>query len=193
MEDSRPSTLSRIDRVLAPVTWVAAALVVLLLFVGPSLVGADKPAAAAPAGAKAAAPASGAAVFASAGCGGCHTFKAAGSSGAVGPNLDNVGLDATAVQAVVTSGRGAMPRFGGQLSAAEISAVANYVASGGKEAVATATATPTATPAAAGRRSQPPSAPVTALTGSRSRPTARCGSPTPRRARSCRSPPAPAR
>jgi len=31
----------------------------------------------------------GAQVFASAGCGSCHTFKAAGSTGTVGPNLDN--------------------------------------------------------------------------------------------------------
>jgi mono/diheme cytochrome c family protein len=33
-------------------------------------------------------PAAGKALFASNGCGGCHTFEAAGSSGAVGPNLD---------------------------------------------------------------------------------------------------------
>ena len=33
-------------------------------------------------------PAAGEALFASNGCGGCHTFEAAGSSGAVGPNLD---------------------------------------------------------------------------------------------------------
>ena len=48
--------LRRADRILAPVTWVAAALTVLLLFAGPSLIGAktDKPtarsAAAAPKG-----------------------------------------------------------------------------------------------------------------------------------------------
>lgn len=33
-------------------------------------------------------PAAGEQVFASAGCGSCHTLEAAGSSGAVGPNLD---------------------------------------------------------------------------------------------------------
>ena len=32
----------------------------------------------------------GKAVFASAGCGGCHTLKAAGSTGTVGPNLDQL-------------------------------------------------------------------------------------------------------
>lgn len=35
-------------------------------------------------------PAAGKALFASNGCGGCHTFEAAGSTGAVGPNLDEV-------------------------------------------------------------------------------------------------------
>jgi cytochrome c oxidase subunit 2 len=39
-------------------------------------------------------PPAGAAVFASAGCGGCHTFTPAGSTGEVGPNLDNVAADA---------------------------------------------------------------------------------------------------
>ena len=34
--------------------------------------------------------AAGKALFASNGCGGCHTFEAAGSTGAVGPNLDEV-------------------------------------------------------------------------------------------------------
>ena len=33
-------------------------------------------------------PEAGKAVFASAGCGSCHTFSAAGSSGTIGPNLD---------------------------------------------------------------------------------------------------------
>ena len=39
-------------------------------------------------------PAAGAAVFASAGCSGCHVFTPAGSTGEVGPNLDNVAADA---------------------------------------------------------------------------------------------------
>ena len=38
-------------------------------------------------------PAAGEAVFASAGCGGCHTLEAAGSSGNVGPNLDEAKPD----------------------------------------------------------------------------------------------------
>jgi len=82
--------LARIDRILAPLTWLAAALVVLVLFAGPTLIGAKRDAgatASAPAGA--AAVPSGKAVFASAGCGGCHTLAAAGSSGTTGPNLDD--------------------------------------------------------------------------------------------------------
>jgi DNA-binding beta-propeller fold protein YncE/mono/diheme cytochrome c family protein len=126
--------LSTIDRVLAPLTWVIAALVVLLLFAGPSLIGADKePAPAAAEGDGAEAAASGSAVFASAGCGGCHTFAAAGASGAVGPNLDDADVDAAGVEAVVRSGRGSMPAFEGQLSDAQIAALAAYVASGGDE------------------------------------------------------------
>ena len=136
---SRPSLLARIDRVLAPLTWVLAALVVLLLFVGPSLVGADKPA---PAPAAAANP--GSVVFTDAGCGSCHTFKPAGATGSVGPDLDDTKLDAAGIAAVVTSGRGSMPRFGGQLSSADIKAVAAYVASGGAK-----TPAPSATPAPA--------------------------------------------
>ena len=38
--------------------------------------------------------AAGKALFTSNGCGGCHTFKAAGSTGKVGPDLDNLPADA---------------------------------------------------------------------------------------------------
>ena len=71
--------------------------------------------------------ANGEAVFASAGCGGCHTLEAAGSSGSVGPNLDDSQPDAALVVDRVTNGRGAMPSFGGQLSEQEIADVAQYV------------------------------------------------------------------
>ena len=41
--------------------------------------------------------AAGKAVFVGAGgCGGCHTFKAAGTTGAIGPDLDNLSADDTA-------------------------------------------------------------------------------------------------
>ena len=72
--------------------------------------------------------ADGAAVFASAGCGNCHTLAAAGSSGTTGPNLDDLTPDKETVEAQVRSGGGGMPAFEGQLSDAEIDAVATYVA-----------------------------------------------------------------
>ncbi len=68
-------------------------------------------------------------VFATAGCGGCHTLKDAGSSGNVGPNLDQLKPAAATVQHQVEVGGGAMPSFKGQLTAAEIKAVAKYVSS----------------------------------------------------------------
>jgi mono/diheme cytochrome c family protein len=70
----------------------------------------------------------GKAVFAKAGCGGCHTLKAAGSSGNVGPNLDQLKPAEDTVEHQVEVGGGAMPAFKGQLSAAEIKAVAAFVA-----------------------------------------------------------------
>ena len=69
----------------------------------------------------------GAKVFASAGCGGCHTLAAASSGGNVGPNLDDLKPDFAAVQQQVENGGGGMPSFGGDLSQAEIDAVARYV------------------------------------------------------------------
>ncbi|HVW89636.1 MAG TPA: cytochrome c, partial [Gaiellaceae bacterium] len=68
-------------------------------------------------------------VFASAGCAGCHTLKAAGASGNVGPNLDQLKPTESVVQHQVENGGGAMPAFKGQLSAAQIQAVAQYVSS----------------------------------------------------------------
>ncbi len=71
--------------------------------------------------------AAGEAVFASAGCGGCHTLEAAGSSGAVGPNLDDAKPDHALVVDRVTNGAGVMPPFGDQLSEKQIQDVAAYV------------------------------------------------------------------
>jgi serine/threonine-protein kinase len=131
--------LKGIDRALALVMWVAAAVVLVALFAGPELIGARKEttAAAAPTTAP-----SGKAVFASAGCGRCHTLAAAGASGQVGPNLDQLKPDAAAVEAVVTSGSGVMPSFKGQLSSEEIKAVAAFVAGEKPAPAATAAATP---------------------------------------------------
>ena len=68
-------------------------------------------------------------VFATAGCTGCHTLKAAGSTGTVGPNLDEAKPSKDLVIDRVTNGRGGMPSFKGQLSEAQIQAVAEYVSS----------------------------------------------------------------
>jgi cbb3-type cytochrome c oxidase subunit III len=68
-------------------------------------------------------------VFESAGCTGCHTLADAGSTGNVGPNLDDAKPPKQLVVDRVTNGQGAMPAFKGQLSDAEIEAVADYVSS----------------------------------------------------------------
>ena len=71
--------------------------------------------------------AAGEAVFTSAGCGGCHTLEAAGSSGNVGPNLDQSKPEMALVVDRVTNGAGAMPSFRGQLDEKQIEDVAAYV------------------------------------------------------------------
>jgi outer membrane protein assembly factor BamB len=61
-------------------------------------------------------------------CGSCHTLGAAGTSGSVGPNLDQLKPGAATVEQQVRNGGGGMPSFEGSLSSAQIAAVANYVA-----------------------------------------------------------------
>jgi mono/diheme cytochrome c family protein len=79
------------------------------------------------AGAPAGDAAAGKDVFASAGCGGCHTLKAAGSSGNVGPNLDQAKPSFDLVVDRVTNGKDGMPSFKGQLTDKQIQDVAAYV------------------------------------------------------------------
>ena len=64
-------------------------------------------------------------------CGSCHTLSAAGTSGEVGPNLDELEPDLATVEHQVVNGGGGMPAFGkeGILNAKEIKAVATYVSS----------------------------------------------------------------
>ncbi len=69
----------------------------------------------------------GEAVFASAGCGSCHTLAAAGTSGSVGPNLDDAKPSADLVVERVTNGSGVMPPFADQLTPQQIQDVAAYV------------------------------------------------------------------
>ena len=62
-------------------------------------------------------------------CGSCHTLADAGTTGTVGPNLDQSKPSKSLAVDRVTSGKGAMPPFKGTLSDAQIQAVADYVSS----------------------------------------------------------------
>ncbi|MFO7571978.1 MAG: c-type cytochrome [Gaiellaceae bacterium] len=62
-------------------------------------------------------------------CGACHTLSDAGTTGKVGPSLDDAKPTKETVTNLVTNGRGAMPAFGNSLDAQQIEAVAEYVAS----------------------------------------------------------------
>ena len=66
-------------------------------------------------------------VFSAAGCGNCHTLEEAGSSGTVGPNLDDLDLDFAQVVEQVREGGGGMPSFEDDLSETEIENVAAFV------------------------------------------------------------------
>jgi mono/diheme cytochrome c family protein len=72
-------------------------------------------------------PTVGEGLYASAGCGGCHTLADAGSTGAVGPNLDEASSSYDKVVERVTDGQGGMPAFKDRLSEQEIQDVAAYV------------------------------------------------------------------
>jgi len=61
-------------------------------------------------------------------CAGCHTLADAGATGSVGPNLDDTRLDEAGIAAMVRSGGGGMPSFGGTLQPEQIDEVAAYVA-----------------------------------------------------------------
>jgi mono/diheme cytochrome c family protein len=72
-------------------------------------------------------PAAGEAIFAEQGCGSCHTLAAAGTSGTIGPNLDDSQPPFELVVDRVTNGSGSMPPFSGTLSPEQIDDVAAYV------------------------------------------------------------------
>ncbi len=60
-------------------------------------------------------------------CGSCHTLADAGTSGTVGPNLDQLKPPLAIVQHQVINGGSVMPAFKGTLTPAQITAVAKYV------------------------------------------------------------------
>jgi mono/diheme cytochrome c family protein len=75
-------------------------------------------------------PAAGKEVFlGAAACGSCHTLADAGSSGTVGPNLDDSQPSYELALDRVTNGQGAMPSFSSTLSEQQIADVSAYVSS----------------------------------------------------------------
>ena len=75
-------------------------------------------------------PAAGKEVFLGASaCGGCHTLADAGSTGQVGPNLDESQPDYELALDRVTNGQGGMPAFSSTLSEQQIADVSAYVSS----------------------------------------------------------------
>ena len=72
-------------------------------------------------------PTDGKSIFATS-CGSCHALSDAGTTGAVGPNLDESRPSKDLVVDRVTNGQGAMPSFKDSLDTQQIQAVADYVA-----------------------------------------------------------------
>jgi mono/diheme cytochrome c family protein len=68
-------------------------------------------------------------IFMSQPCGSCHTLKDAGTSGNIGPNLDQAKPPFALVVERVTNGKSPMPSFKGTLSEQQIRDVAAYVSS----------------------------------------------------------------
>jgi cbb3-type cytochrome c oxidase subunit III len=61
-------------------------------------------------------------------CGSCHVLEKAGTSGTVGPNLDQSQVTVEQAATQIRNGGGAMPAFGDRLTAEQIDALAQYVA-----------------------------------------------------------------
>jgi cytochrome c553 len=77
-------------------------------------------------------PEAGKSVFASAACGSCHTLEEAGSSGTIGPRLDDTPMSQDAIVRQVADGGGGMPAFRDQLSEEQIQDVAAFVLEAGR-------------------------------------------------------------
>lgn len=60
-------------------------------------------------------------------CAICHTLKDAGSSGTIGPDLDELGLELEQIQQAMIEGLGVMPSFADTLTDEQRSAIARYV------------------------------------------------------------------
>lgn len=64
-------------------------------------------------------------------CGSCHVLEKAGTSGAVGPNLDQAQPTFEEAVRQIRNGGGGMPAFGDQLTDEQIRALARYVSERG--------------------------------------------------------------
>ena len=64
-------------------------------------------------------------------CGSCHTLEKAGTSGTVGPNLDETQPTFEEAVRQIRNGGGGMPAFGDQLTDEQIRALARYVSERG--------------------------------------------------------------
>jgi cytochrome c oxidase subunit 2 len=60
-------------------------------------------------------------------CGGCHELEQAGTSGQIGPSLNELTLDPADVEEQIRRGGGAMPAFENELSEAQIEALVQYL------------------------------------------------------------------
>jgi mono/diheme cytochrome c family protein len=60
-------------------------------------------------------------------CGSCHVLADAGTSGTIGPNLDQAKPSLQKAITQITNGGGGMPPFEGQLTQAQIRALAQYL------------------------------------------------------------------
>jgi mono/diheme cytochrome c family protein len=72
-------------------------------------------------------PAAGKTIFDEQGCGSCHTLADAGTSGSVGPDLDDAKPPYELIIDRVTNGKSPMPSFKDKLSEKQIQDVAAYV------------------------------------------------------------------
>jgi mono/diheme cytochrome c family protein len=61
-------------------------------------------------------------------CGGCHTLAAAGTTGTIGPNLDQSQASETQIAEQIRNGGGGMPPFEGKLTDEQITALARWIA-----------------------------------------------------------------
>ena len=125
----RALMLPTIDKVVAIGSWLVAAALAVMLFAGPVIVAEDEGPAAEPAAAGTSPYKAGAdpkALFTE-NCGACHTLEAAGTTGTTGPSLDG-DYSAQAVEDAMVAGPGIMPEFGEELSAADRTAIAEFVA-----------------------------------------------------------------